>query len=445
MYCRKCGAAIGDDDLFCTDCGADTGTKSDQNQNQDEKVEDSSTESSSSADAAPTDTRATTVPAAYTGQVSRPTRTAVKPGAERIWGLVLIIAAALCMVRVVITFNSFVFRFLLEGRGWTVQSAGNVMYTLLTIESILMPIALLLAVILGAQLFRGLSGTALEKKRLRGLALPDVITGSAFVLYFLTVFLNYVAFHAENSIAYLCASILVCLLPIGAAIPYFMASRAAKSVEGLSSILFIVSAITLCIPGFINTLIVIYCFIDTGNQINFPFIYISDLFPSLYNYYFGSFGNVEPTAWLLVSLSSALASLTLSAFFIIRGIFWFGAARRLSGSSNAVKSAPVQNPPAQNVQAATNSNTPGTPMPPSGGYGTQAVAAELSGGNKFGYFALGFFLGVVGVLIAWLTNKDKPIEKPAIKMSVIGLVVSGILLCTCSCIVVVLPFALGAL
>lgn len=52
--------------------------------------------------------------------------------------------------------------------------------------------------------------------------------------------------------------------------------------------------------------------------------------------------------------------------------------------------------------------------------------ARLSGGAKFGYFALGFFLALIGVLITWLVNKDKEqaLKSSAIKFSVIGCVVS---------------------
>lgn len=50
---------------------------------------------------------------------------------------------------------------------------------------------------------------------------------------------------------------------------------------------------------------------------------------------------------------------------------------------------------------------------------------QLSGGAKFGYLALGFFLGLIGVLIAWLTSKDKgsAYKSGAIKFSVIGFVI----------------------
>ena len=53
----------------------------------------------------------------------------------------------------------------------------------------------------------------------------------------------------------------------------------------------------------------------------------------------------------------------------------------------------------------------------------------LSGGAKAGYFALGLFLTLVGVLIAYLMNRDKPAQtkKDAMKFAVIGLVVEIVL------------------
>ena len=55
------------------------------------------------------------------------------------------------------------------------------------------------------------------------------------------------------------------------------------------------------------------------------------------------------------------------------------------------------------------------------------METKLSGGAKFGYLALGFFLWAVGVLIAWLVNKDKPVMKEAIKFSIIGAVITTVL------------------
>jgi hypothetical protein len=54
---------------------------------------------------------------------------------------------------------------------------------------------------------------------------------------------------------------------------------------------------------------------------------------------------------------------------------------------------------------------------------------QLSGGAKAGYFFLGFFLFVIGILIAWLVNKDKEpaIRNGAIKLAVIGAIVEFVL------------------
>ena len=44
-----------------------------------------------------------------------------------------------------------------------------------------------------------------------------------------------------------------------------------------------------------------------------------------------------------------------------------------------------------------------------------AAAAGPTGGAKAGYFALGFFLGLIGVLVSWLMTKDKdPLTKSAV-------------------------------
>jgi len=54
---------------------------------------------------------------------------------------------------------------------------------------------------------------------------------------------------------------------------------------------------------------------------------------------------------------------------------------------------------------------------------------KLTGGAKAGYFFLGLVLAVIGILIAWLVNKDKPVMKEAIKFAVIGFVVELVLTC----------------
>ena len=69
---------------------------------------------------------------------------------------------------------------------------------------------------------------------------------------------------------------------------------------------------------------------------------------------------------------------------------------------------------------------------------------KLSGGAKVGYFFLGLFLALVGVLIAWLVNKDKPVMKEAVKMSVIGFVVAIVLYIVYFVLIMVLATQLGA-
>ena len=67
-------------------------------------------------------------------------------------------------------------------------------------------------------------------------------------------------------------------------------------------------------------------------------------------------------------------------------------------------------------------------MPPQGvPYGQpcapfQPPAPELTGGMKFGYFALGFLGNLLGILVSWLINADKhpAIRNAAIKWSAIG-------------------------
>lgn len=55
----------------------------------------------------------------------------------------------------------------------------------------------------------------------------------------------------------------------------------------------------------------------------------------------------------------------------------------------------------------------------------QVEMPALSGGAKLGYGALGFFLMLIGVLVAWLVNKDKApsVKKSAIVSSVVGMAV----------------------
>lgn len=55
----------------------------------------------------------------------------------------------------------------------------------------------------------------------------------------------------------------------------------------------------------------------------------------------------------------------------------------------------------------------------------QVEMPALSAGAKFGYGALGFVLMLIGVLIAWLINKDKApaAKKSAVVSSVVGMAI----------------------
>jgi hypothetical protein len=105
------------------------------------------------------------------------------------------------------------------------------------------------------------------------------------------------------------------------------------------------------------------------------------------------------------------------------------------------QSAPVQPgaytpPPANYAQPVYTQPTYTQPV-----YGTVPIVKELSGGAKFGMFALGFFVGPIGILIAWLINKDTSASGDAIKFSVIGLAVSFVFWCLCYVLIMVLATA----
>lgn len=78
------------------------------------------------------------------------------------------------------------------------------------------------------------------------------------------------------------------------------------------------------------------------------------------------------------------------------------------------------------------------PMPqPAPAYGQPLV--QLTGGQKFGWFAVGFLGNIIGMLLAWLVNVDKApqAKSDAIKFAVIGFVVAIAL-------DVILVFVMGA-
>lgn len=53
----------------------------------------------------------------------------------------------------------------------------------------------------------------------------------------------------------------------------------------------------------------------------------------------------------------------------------------------------------------------------------------LTGGQKFGWFVVGFLGNIIGMLLAWLVNVDKApqVKSDAIKFAVIGFVVAIVL------------------
>lgn len=79
-----------------------------------------------------------------------------------------------------------------------------------------------------------------------------------------------------------------------------------------------------------------------------------------------------------------------------------------------------------------------TSMPPAYNVATYQPAApvayvpqltQLTGGQKFGWFIVGFLGNIIGMLLAWLVNIDKApqVKSDAIKFSVIGFVVAIVL------------------
>ncbi len=52
---------------------------------------------------------------------------------------------------------------------------------------------------------------------------------------------------------------------------------------------------------------------------------------------------------------------------------------------------------------------------------------ELTTGAKVGYFALGFFLSVLGITVTWAMNKDNLALRNAVLFSIIGCWVQTIL------------------
>ncbi|NHM13420.1 spore coat protein SP96 [Xiamenia xianingshaonis] len=95
---------------------------------------------------------------------------------------------------------------------------------------------------------------------------------------------------------------------------------------------------------------------------------------------------------------------------------------------------PASSPYAAAVDQAQSYAAPQPSGQPMYGYPAPAPLMQLTGGMKFGWCAVGFLLGLTGILLAWLVNVDKApqVKSDAIKFSVIGLVVQiGICILIC--------------
>ena len=69
---------------------------------------------------------------------------------------------------------------------------------------------------------------------------------------------------------------------------------------------------------------------------------------------------------------------------------------------------------------------PTAPQPVNPNY--PMAALDLTGGQKFGWLALGFLSGITGILIAWLTNAGNPqMRSSAVKFAIIGFAINFVL------------------
>lgn len=67
---------------------------------------------------------------------------------------------------------------------------------------------------------------------------------------------------------------------------------------------------------------------------------------------------------------------------------------------------------------------PTAPQPVNPNY--PMAALDLTGGQKFGWLALGFLSGITGILIAWLTNAGNPqMRSSAVKFAIIGFAINS--------------------
>ncbi|OUO92051.1 hypothetical protein B5F40_01585 [Gordonibacter sp. An230] len=88
-----------------------------------------------------------------------------------------------------------------------------------------------------------------------------------------------------------------------------------------------------------------------------------------------------------------------------------------------------QQPPAYAPQPQPQHPPAYAPQPQPQPFYPPAPLMQLTGGMKFGWLVVGLFIGVAGVVIAWLVNVDKlpQVKKDAVKFSLIGFAISIIL------------------
>jgi hypothetical protein len=145
-------------------------------------------------------------------------------------------------------------------------------------------------------------------------------------------------------------------------------------------------------------------------------LYLTSEVLLMFFYNFPNFETVIAVIWLLSPL----------AFYVLRALLLLSAPAVIGGLKPLP--APVLVPPSPRFV--------GTASP--SGIPVQLQPQALTGGAKAGYFCLGLFLNAIGVLIAWLVNRDAPVKSDAVKMSVIGFAVSLALSCGCVLLAVIL-------
>lgn len=264
MRCVKCGSYVENDSLFCAACGS---------------------------------------PLAF-----------VKPGNERVWGLILIILA------VANVFLSASARFI---GGFFANSFGLNLIVIISpvFAMIWAPLALLLLGIFGMQFIERCGVAGLSKKQLSGLATPDIAAGILLILYaiingiqiFLPQYLmyekGYDASHMSNIIWIF--DIASWIIIISAMVFYFIGAGVAKKTRGLSPTPYLLSAIAL------------------GGIVFFNVIAITSIQPMLFNHMIEhglSNSQYSLRSFLIIFLPKTLI---IGFFFATRGVFWRNAAKRM--------------------------------------------------------------------------------------------------------------------